>query len=775
MSAIDDVLLAPRPAWSPDDVAATARRLFGLTGATGAVELGSERDQAFRVHDDAGRAVAIVKVSNAAEDPATLDMEARAAFLVAERAGEVPVALPLAAAGSADSGGLDDLARFRPSATGPDGESTLFRAYAVAPGRSGVDPSRFDDRTLAGWGSTAARVARALRGFVHPRALRVLPWDVAHAHRARGLVDHIADPDEAALVEATLDRFESVVLPRLGGLRSQVIHGDLTVDNVLAADDGTITGVVDFGDMSHSTLVADLASLLASVTAGRRGGELFRAARIVLDGYRRITPLEDDELDLVVDAWMARNAAGVAIISWRVGTGLEEPAYTAGFRAEAVAQLREAAVVEPDPAARSALARGPRRPTAPGADLAARRYRVFGNAIEPLSYRRPVHPVRAEGCWMFDADGTRLLDAYNNVPSVGHAHPRVVEAIERQARLVNTNMRYLHETGVELAERLVALCPPGLDTVLYVNSGTEANDLAWRIATSSTGNRGGLCTSFAYHGISPTMALFSPETLKADADRDFVAHWDPPDSMRGLHTDVDGFADAVDGLDGRGLGLAATILDGVLQSDGVQVPEPAYVQQLVAMTHEAGGLWIADEVQGGHGRTGAMWSFERFGIEPDIVTLGKPMGNGHPVAAVICRHELLERLAADTVFFSTFGGNPVSAAAAMAVLDVIEDERVLERTAAAGVALRAALGEIDDPRIGHVRGVGLAVGVEIVDESGAHDPAEASRLKERLRELGVLVGTTGPKVNVLKVRPPLAFTTAEVPVFVDALRAALDR
>ena len=343
---------------------------------------------------------------------------------------------------------------------------------------------------------------------------------------------------------------------------------------------------------------------------------------------------------------------------------------------------------------------------------------------------------------------------------------------------MNTHLRYLHPAAIELAERLVATCPPGLDTVLYVNSGSEANDLAWRLATHVTGRRGALCTHFAYHGISEAIAPLSPEVLFRGQVSDHVERWRPADAYRGEHLDSAEFVAALGRLEARGLPPAAVILDGVMQSDGIQVLTPEYVGDLVRRTHEAGALWIADEVQGGHGRTGeAMWSFQRLGIVPDFVTLGKPMGNGHPVAAVITRREFLEDFAEETVVFSTFGGNPVSAAAALAVLDVLEDERVLPRVAAAGAALRAAVREAtrDVPGVGDVRGMGLADAIEIVTDrdSRTPDPASAGRLKDAMKRNGVLVGTTGASVNVLKVRPPLAFTEREVPVFVAALTASL--
>ena len=405
-------------------------------------------------------------------------------------------------------------------------------------------------------------------------------------------------------------------------------------------------------------------------------------------------------------------------------------------------------------------------------DLVARREAVMGPALEPLTYERPIRMASARGVWMTDADGRRYLDAYNNVPCVGHAHPRVTEAIARASRRLNTNLRYLHEDAIRLSERLVATMPAdsGLDTIFFVNSGSEANDLAWRLATTVTGRVGGLCTDHAYHGISAASAALSPESWEGGDRPPHVETWAVPDAARGTGGDGDAFAAAVTRLVERGVPPAATILDGVLTSDGFAPVEPELAGAWLRATHAAGALWIADEVQGGHGRTGeAMWSFQRLGLVPDLVTLGKPMGNGHPVGAVVTRREIAAAFAEETVFFSTFGGNPVSAAAALAVLDVLEDERVLERTIVAGASLRDAIRALRPryPVLVDVRGAGLAIGVEFADA------ATTRAVKEGLRERGVLVGSCGRRGDVLKVRPPLAFTAAEVPVFAEALEATL--
>ena len=781
-SGIDAVLQAPAPAFSPAEAIEIGRAAFGIV-ASGALSLGSERDQAFLLTGPSGTGVAVLKVSNPAEDPAMLDMEAAAAFHAAACDPGLTIAVPRLPAPAGDGAASSDDVPGRRVSWEHGGAAYWVRAYDLLPGRARLEAVTLADHALTAWGETTARLGRALRGFIHPRAIRRLPWDVQHAASARPMTVAIGDRAAQAAVTAVLDRFGAAVAPRWGLLRAQVIHGDLTSDNVLADDDGLITGIVDFGDMTHSALAADLASVLDSLGTGRVGEEMFRVARLVIDGYERVTPLEPLELELIGEMWAARAAVTVAIGSWRAAAGLEDPEYAERFNDTALAMIdtllttgweRTARLLGADQG--RSLAGGPepgRRP-----DLAARRDAAFGPAMEPLSYAEPIEMASASGVWMTDADGRRYLDMYNNVVCVGHAHPRVTSAVARQWRVLNTKLRCLHASAIELAERLAATCPGGLDTVLFVNSGSEANDLAWRLARHHTGNTGGLCTEFAYHGVTAATADLSPEVLPGAVPPPHVQTWTPPDIYRGLHAGTDSFAAALGRLAARGIAPAAAILDGVLQSDGVYDLDAAYVQELVRLTREAGGLWIADEVQGGHGRTGeAMWSFERFGIVPDFVTLGKPMGNGQPVGAVVTRRELAERFASDTVFFSTFGGNQVSTAAAHAVLDVLADERVLPRTREAGTALREAVraATAGNGMVGDVRGVGLANAIEIVtDRESRHpDPAAAAAVKDALRRRGVLVGSTSRAGNVLKVRPPLAFTASLVSVFVTALTAAL--
>jgi 4-aminobutyrate aminotransferase-like enzyme/Ser/Thr protein kinase RdoA (MazF antagonist) len=753
---MDRVLAAARPAFDVDDAVGIAARTFGVE-ARGARDLGSERDQAFLLLDGDGRSIAVMKVSNAAEDPATLDMEALAVLHAARVDPSLPLAIPWLVPGAPASS--DDPADRRVALPADDGTHHV-RMYALLAGRQRVDALDVPDAALANWGETAARLGRALRGFFHPAAQRTMLWDVQHAARSRELLGAIRDPDHRELVRVVLDRFESSVVPVWPSLRAQVVHTDLTTDNALTDDAGYVTGIVDFGDMSYSALLTDLASLLDSLMNGRVDDELFRCARLVIDGYERITPLEPLELELLPELLAARAAVTIAISSWRSERGLEDATFAERYNAPVAATIGTLLDVGWDEAARrfGATIDGPT------SGLAERRAAVVGPAMEALTYDEPLHIVSATGVWMTAADGRRYLDAYNNVPCVGHGHPRIAEAIARQGRRLNTNMRYLHETAIELAERLLATMPPdsGLDTVLFVNSGSEANDVAWRLATAFTGNGGALCTEFAYHGVTEATAALSPESWYGGQRPEHVETWAPMDAAS--------FGAAVGRLASRGLAPAAAILDGLLTSDGYVEPGPEAAAEWVAATHAAGGLWIADEVQGGHGRTGRhMWSFEQLGVMPDLVTLGKPMGNGYPIGAVVARREITERFAKQTVFFSTFGGNPVSAAAALAVLEVLDDERVLDRVTRVSRPFIDAIREVARryPIGVDVRGFGLAIGIEIADG------ADAKAVKEGLRQRGVLVGTSGRGGNVLKVRPPLAFTEAEIPVFTDALDATL--
>jgi 4-aminobutyrate aminotransferase-like enzyme len=414
--------------------------------------------------------------------------------------------------------------------------------------------------------------------------------------------------------------------------------------------------------------------------------------------------------------------------------------------------------------------------------MVERRQRLLGPAYR-LFYEHPVHLVRGEGAWLFDADGSRYLDCYNNVASLGHAHPRVVEAIARQAAQLNTHTRYLHDTVLDYAEALLATFPASLGHVMFTCTGSEANDLALRIARAHTGGEGIVVTSLAYHGVTSALAELSPSLGEGVPLGRHVATVPPPDAYRGgadmparFAADV---ARAFADLRRHGIRPCALLVDTMFTSDGV-FPDPAgFLAQAAEAARAAGALFIADEVQPGFGRTGSMWGFERHGVEPDIVTMGKPMGNGHPVAGLAIRPDLLARFGGTARYFNTFGGNPVSAAAGLAVLEVLREESLPANAAAVGAHLSAGLSALAARHelIGDVRGAGLSIGVELVRDRVTQEPAtvETTRIVNALRERRVLISASGPGANILKIRPPLCLSREQADLFVAALDEVLGR
>jgi 4-aminobutyrate aminotransferase-like enzyme len=415
------------------------------------------------------------------------------------------------------------------------------------------------------------------------------------------------------------------------------------------------------------------------------------------------------------------------------------------------------------------------------ASLVARRAASFG-ASSVLFYQQPLHIVRARGVWMYDAQDRAYLDVYNNVPSVGHCHPRVVDAISRQAATLATNTRYLYNVVHDYAERLIATFPAALSNVVFTCTGSESNDLALRMAKRFTGGSGFIVTNTAYHGNTAAVMEISPSSFP---DRKVPAHVRtvaPPDAY-GAPTDDVGARFAADvqaaiaDLQAHGIRFAGLVVDSIFSSDGIFADPRGFLKPAVEAVRAAGGVFIADEVQPGFGRTGlAMWGHQRHGVEADIVTMGKPMGNGFPMGGVVTRPEILDPFCEETGYFNTFGGNPVAAAAGMAVLDVIEDEGLMQNAHEVGEHLRAGLRELmaDHPGIGDVRGAGLFTGVEF-SRPGTREPdrAAATYVINAMKEQGVLVGAAGAHGNTLKVRPPLCFTRDNAEYFIDVLTRVL--
>jgi len=410
-------------------------------------------------------------------------------------------------------------------------------------------------------------------------------------------------------------------------------------------------------------------------------------------------------------------------------------------------------------------------------EVIRRRDRVLGPGYT-LIYREPVEFVSGRGAHLFDRDGNDYLDAYNNVPCVGHAHPHVVEAVTRQMAAVNTNTRYVQESLVDYAERLLATFPAELSKLSLACSGSEANDLAIRVARYHTGGEGIIVTRWAYHGITREVASFSPSLGAGSPLGPNVRLIDPPDPRLAppgtsltehMRAQVRG---AIEDLERHGFRLAALVIDCANSSDGIFTDPVEYMQAMVEEIHAAGGLYVADEVQAGFARLGeTMWGFSRHGVVPDIVTMGKPMGNGVPLSGVVFRPEVSEKFGRDVRYFNTFAGSSIPVAAGAAVLDVFESENIQQNSLDNGNALRTGLQQItqDSPHVAQVRGAGLYVGVEIVTDRDTDHPdrARAENVITDLRNNHILISGAGRFANTLKIRPPLVFSSADVTRFLE--------
>ncbi len=757
-----DVLEARPPEVSAELAAEIAHRVFGVHGV--AEPLDGERDRNFRI-DSSDRSF-VLKVGNSADPVGVVEMQVLAMEHALRADAALPIARPRRTTDGRPTGlftisGIDhavQLVTFSDGAALPPGPTSPAARRAV--------------------GAALARLDRALAGFSHPLAQRALLWDVTRLPELRSRLGFLA-ADRRGLVERRLERYETVVEPALRLVPLSTIHGDVNPGNLLVEHDDAerIAAIVDFGDLVHTRTVIDPAIAAAYQAFG--ADDPVDPLVDVLTAYHVVRPLTALELELVPDLAAARMAQSLIISSWRAELHPDNVDYILADAQDCLDTLIRLEQHDPTALA-SALAEACgvlRRPHPSLAESLALRRARLGPALS-LSYDEPVRLESGDGVWLTDVDGERLLDAYNNVPQVGHAHPRVTAALAAQAQRLTTNTRYLVDEVAAYADRLATLLPDELSVVMFVNSGSEANDVAIQVARAVTGNRGAVITEHAYHGTTAATAALSPEELGPAALEPWVARIGgattlaAPDAATRVRGEID---DAFGRLHDEGHDPALLIYDDVFSSDGIFAVPPGYLHAAYAEARASGALCIADEVQAGFGRVGsAFWGFAQDGVVPDIVTLGKPMGNGHPMGAVVTTPAIAAQFADRWHFFSTFAGSPVAAAVGSAVLDVIERERLAERAERVGAYLRARLADVgaSHPVVRQVRGPGLFVGVELDCEPP--QSADVGRIVANgLRRRGVLVGATGPRLNVIKIRPPLVFSEAHADRVATALDATL--
>jgi 4-aminobutyrate aminotransferase-like enzyme/aminoglycoside phosphotransferase (APT) family kinase protein len=636
-------------------------------------------------------------------------------------------------------------------------------------------------------GHKIGELTKALRGFNGPAiAGRQLVW-----HTGEFLTPSFFDgwekllaPDSVQLINQVKQQHSTL---KLHALPAQIIHGDVHPYNTLLNSEGAVSGIIDFGDMVHASRVIDISNALADFLLPDSDFE--KIINALVSGYVKATPLEEAEVDVILPLIQSRLALSTVVTAFRRQLGAIITPQIAALNDISLTVLRQLRSANLEASLRHA-AGFTARASQSAANIHQRRISVMGP--KPLLfYDPPLHMVKGEGVWLTASDGRRYLDCYNNVPHVGHSHPVVAEAVARQIRKLNTNTRYLTAEAIEYAERLTATVHPSLDTVIFVNSGSEANDVAIRMAKTWTGNSGALCMDFAYHGVTEATDAISPSNYpQGKWNMPHVRMLEAPDGYRGpIKHGAPNFVEryaayadtALNSLKHAGLGCAYAIIDSAFMTNGILDVPSGYVSALVKKTHAAGGLFIADEVQSGFGRMGtAMWGHAHHGVVPDFVTIGKPAGNGFPLGVIITRAEILEKFTAATgPLFSTFGGNNVACAAGLAVLDIIAHEKLVVRARSTGDSLRAQLRLLMQRHeiIGDVRGVGLATGVELVRNRKTLEPAstETRALLNLIRNESVLVGSDGKTGNVLKIRPPLALAPEHVPILTEALDRALQR
>ena len=412
-------------------------------------------------------------------------------------------------------------------------------------------------------------------------------------------------------------------------------------------------------------------------------------------------------------------------------------------------------------------------------NLMARREAVLGPNV-PTFFENPVHLVKGEGVWVWDADGRKYLDCYNNVPHVGHCHPNVVAAIAAQAAILNTHTRYLHDGIIDYAERLTAKFQPQLNQVIMVCSGSEANDIALRMAQAMTGKTGIISTDNTYHGNTMAVSQLSSRKPPIGGYAANIRHVTAPDTLRPVGGNTAGQAEAfareiqiaIDDLEASGHGFSGFLFCPTFANEGLPNLPQDFMQPAAKVIHAAGGILIADEVQPGFGRSGdTWWGYDWLGLSPDVVTLGKPMANGHPVAAVVARAEVMAAFRNAFGYFNTFGGNPVSCAAAAATLDVIENENLVANAKTIGAEFLQNLQGLDHTSIANTRGRGLFIALEL-ETDGVADEALAAHVVEYARNNGMLMGRTGRNRNVLKLRPPMPFSAENATLATEILNRA---
>lgn len=635
-------------------------------------------------------------------------------------------------------------------------------------------------------GKFMAQIDRSLLNFRSAGIeSRRLEWDLQNLNLIRPLVDQIQDVNQRKLVEHFFIQWDTNVFPKLSSLRQSIIHNDGNDWNLLISND-QITGIIDFGDSVYTALINELAITITYALFGKEN--LLDWASHIIKGYHATYPLEREELDLLYYLIAGRLITTVCK-SAQQKTLQPNSEYITISEQPAWRLLEQWVQISPA-AAKNSFYKAAGFPTPQTQELEAlinRRRSVISSSLS-LSYARPIHMAGAVFQYMFDQNGDTYLDAYNNIPHVGHQHPRVVNAIRNQAGKLNTNTRYLYDALAEYGESLLSKFPPSLSKVFFVNSGSAASDLAIRLAQTHTGNKAMVVMEHGYHGntrMGIDISHYKYTSKGGKGKNSDIIEAPIPDGYRGIYkgnsteTGKSYAKDLIQQLNESDNKIAGFISEPIVGCGG-QVPlTPGYLEDVYQYVRSRGGVCISDEVQTGFGRLGQFfWGYEMQQVVPDIVVLGKPMGNGHPIGAVITTDSIADSFDNGMEFFSSFGGNPVSCEVGKAVLSVIKEEKLQENALLVGNYFKESLKSLQSrfPVIGDIRGHGLFLGIELIKDDSLNPNTKLAQLiKNEFSEKNILISTDGPFDSVIKSKPPLCFNKDNVDQVIYELSLILER
>lgn len=654
-----------------------------------------------------------------------------------------------------------------------DGEVKIIRMLSYIEGELFVK-TKHNKKLFASFGTFLANMDKELSDcnnyIIKSKQFK---WDIQHFYLNKKYIKDLPNAQDRKVVEYFFQQFDELVFPVLSDLRRSIIHNDANDFNVVVKDN-EVCGIFDFGDMVYTPLIHELAIAITYALLDKENP--IEYASYIIKAYHKILPLETREIDILY-----------YLIASRLCTSAINSAYhTKQDPGNNYISLSEKSVLKLlhkwlgiNPVFAKNTFRSAARMYVETPKSISQVIKERHKAISPvlgLSYAKPIYMKRSAFQYMYDEYGNTFLDAYNNIPHVGHSHPKVVEAGRKQMARLNTNTRYIYNELSQYATKLLSKFPASLNKVYFVNSGSEASDLAIRMAKTYTGYNNVLVTEYGYHGNTQTGTDISDYKFnhqQGQGQKKYIIKTNIPDTYRGKYKNNDGSAgktyaqDTISDLRKTDKPVAAFISEPIVGCGG-QVPlAKGYLEKLYPAIRKQGGVCISDEVQTGFGRLGnCFWGYEAHDVVPDIVVIGKPMGNGHPMGAVIASNKIAESFEKGPEFFSSFGGNPVSCAIGMAVLDVLEEEELQENAKQTGNYYKKSLEEFSKEYecIGDVRGMGLFLGIEIVKDrvSLKPDTGLASIIKNELRNRNILISTDGPYDSVLKSKPPLCFNRDNV-------------